>query len=233
MARVFVLAVLALLAAGEAEAQSGESLSAAANRAAKQWVWAPSPRPPRVGEHNWIRVLRLPDGSPVRVITHDGVTRDGHLGDVTDERIVLMAVSNLPREAREALVDLATNRPGHIGRQRRFAHGKLEVTESGVYFDGIRIADVDAVFVEIARDAVAEVKRPSRGSGPGALVGFVTGFSLGMRGALSLGFKQCGATCNDEKALIFLSATAVPLAATYLGARFFPHSAWTTAYRSP
>ena len=51
MARVFVLAVLALLAAGEAEAQSGESLSAAANRAAKQWVWAPSPRQPRVGEH--------------------------------------------------------------------------------------------------------------------------------------------------------------------------------------
>ena len=79
-------------------------------------------------------------------------------------------------------MDLATNRPGTSAGSAGL-RTVFEVTESGVFFDGIRIADVDAVLVEIARDAVAEVKRPSRGSGPGALVGFMTGFSLGMRGA--------------------------------------------------
>jgi hypothetical protein len=160
------------------------------------------------------------------------MTRDGHLGDATADRIVLLTVSTLPPDPREAVVDLATNRPGYIGRQRRFTHGKLEVTESGVFFDGIRIADVGAVFVEIPRDAIAEVKRPSRGSGPGAFAGFMGGFIVGIRTALNLGFKQCGGSCNDEKALGFLAVTALPLGASYLGRRFVPHPKWTSAYRS-
>jgi hypothetical protein len=232
MRKTLVLVFFWLLATGVAQAQPADSLSAAVKQAGKQMVWPPPPRPTPVDKHNWIRVLRLPNGSPIRVITHDGATRDGHLGDVNNDRIVLLAPSNLPPEAREALLDLAANYPGYIGRLRRFTHLKLEVADSGVFFDGIRIADVDAVFIEIPRDSIFEVKRPSRGSGPGALIGFVAGFNLGVRGALNLGFKQCGSSCNDERALALLSLTAIPLAATYLGARFIPHPAWTTAYRS-
>src|SRR5688500_14039902 len=128
IAALSLLVVLALPAG--ARAQSSEPLADAVKLAGTQLVWQRPARRPRVDKHNWLSVLRLPDGLPVRVLTRDGMTRDGHLGDATDERVVLVTVSHLPREAREAVVDLATNRPGHIGRERRFSHGKLEVTES-------------------------------------------------------------------------------------------------------
>lgn len=177
-------------------------------------------------------MLRLPNGSRVRVITHDGVSRDLHLGDVANDRLVLLSLSALPEEARRALLDLAANYPGYIGRLRQFSHGSVTVDGSGVFVGGVRVADFDAVFIEVPRSAVAEVKQPSRGSGVGSLAGFITGFTLGLRGALTLAFKQCGNSCDDEKILAFLSVTAVPLGASYLGRRFVPHRAWTTVYRS-
>jgi hypothetical protein len=80
--------------------------------------------------------------------------------------------------------------------------------------------------------AVAEIKQPNRGSGPGAAAGFVAGLMLGIRVAVALGFKQCGRSCDDEKVLAFLSVTALPATTTYLGRRLIPHSVWTTVYRS-
>jgi hypothetical protein len=226
------LIVLFLISTPAVAQEPREPLAAAVARAGKQLVWGHPSRPATVDKHNWIRVLRLPNGSRVRVITHDGVSRDLHLGDVSNDRMVLLSLSALPEEARRALLGLAANYPGYLGHPRRFSHGPVTVDGSGVIVDGVRVADFDAVFIEIPRSDVAEVKQPSRGSGIGSFAGFITGFTLGLRGALALGFKQCGNSCDDEKILAFLSVIAVPLGASYLGRRFVPHRAWTTVYRS-
>ena len=40
------------------------------------------------------------------VVTKDRYIKDGHLGDVTDDRVVLLSVSELPPAARRALLDV-------------------------------------------------------------------------------------------------------------------------------
>src|SRR5688500_3831209 len=179
-----------LMISTSAVAQDREPLAAAVARAGKQLVWGHPRRPAPVDKHNWIRVLRLPNGSRVRVITHDGVSRDLHLGDASNDRLVLLSLSALPEAGRRALLDLAANSPGYIGSQRQFSHGSVTVDGFGVFVNGVRVADFDAVFIEVPRSAVAEVKQPSRGSGIGSFAGFMTGFILGLRGALTLGFKE-------------------------------------------
>jgi hypothetical protein len=235
------LPTLALLIAVSTPATAqpvGESLVAAAARGGRELAKAAptaDATPAQLGtdrKSDWRRVTRFRKGAEVRVITRDRLIKDGRLGDVTDDRVLLLSVSTLPGGARRALLDVAANYPGYVGRKAEFEHEKLRVDPSGVFYDGIRVAGPAAIFTEIPRHMVAEIKRPTRGSLPGALLGAGGGFALGWLNTLRLIYSQCGGSCSDETAEMGLSLVGLPVLGGYLGARYMPHEAWTTIYRA-
>ena len=67
------------------------------------------------------------------------------------------------------------------------------------------------MFTEIPRADIAELKRPSKGSLPGALVGMGGGVALGFLNAVRLAYKPCGGGCGGEKAAIGLSLVGLPV----------------------
>jgi hypothetical protein len=237
MRAVTTLALLFLISTAAAAQEPRESLAAAAARAGRELAKAtpPEAEPAEIqteGKADWRRVSRLRKGLDVRVITRDGLERDGRVGDVTGDRVVLLSVSALPSAARRALLDVAANYPGYIGRKPAFTHERLRVDLSGIFYDGVRVADAATIFTEVARDEIAEIKRRTRGSLPGALAGLGGGFALGYLNFVRLIYKPCGGNCNGEMAEMAASLVGLPILGAYLGARYTPHTPWTTVYRS-
>ena len=112
-------------------------------------------------------------------------------------------------EGREVLVD-ATG----------FANRKVRIVS--VDDTGLSIIDLDAKdrpTLRVGRESVREIKQWTgrRGSILGAAIGTGAGFFAGFVTALNLAEKQCGTSCTDEKALMALSLTALPVASGLLG----------------
>jgi len=128
-------------------------------------------------------------------------------------------------------LDVATNYPGYIGRERHFRHKGLTVEESGIFVDGTRVADTASVLTEIGYESIAEIQRPVRGSLVGGLLGVAAGGALGLFSAAHLIYKPCGGNCKDEGVLLFGSLIGLPIAGGYVGAKAMPHRDWTAVYR--
>lgn len=77
-------------------AQNDESLRAAAIRSAS--VVASSTDPAGQSADDWGKVRRLEEGSQVRVTLRDGSVREGRLGTVNDDSMLVNAAS-IPRDA--------------------------------------------------------------------------------------------------------------------------------------
>ena len=84
--------------------------------------------------------------------------------------------------------------------------------------------------VELERDAIARIQRPTKGSVLGGVLGVAVGALAGVVTSVNLGMKQCGESCNDEKALIGLSLVGMPIAGGFAGAKLMPRAAWTNVY---
>ncbi len=237
----FTALALVVLVSSSAAAQAPPgSLAVAAARAGRELargdvqaeVEAAPSQLQKNSKGNWDRVSRLQKGSEVRIVTRDRMFKDGRLGDVSDDRVLLLSVESLPPGARRALLDVAANYPGYIGRPTGFTRRKLTVNPFGVFYDGVRVADPAVVFTEVPRDVIAELKRPSSGSLPGALGAASVGLAVGYLNTVRLMYKPCGGSCGGETAQMGLSLVGLPLLGAYLGARYTPHQPWTTVYRS-
>lgn len=223
--KTFTAVAAVLLTSSTATAgQTRESLSAAAVRIAQDSAISGPEVPQLRGRDEWNKVRRLAESSVIRVVTRDGALRDGHLGYVGDDRIVLLRPAALPPDARKALLSVARTQPGFIN-QRAFRYKGLTVENGEIVFDGSRVADIDSVFTEIERDAVAEIKRPNGGSLLGGVLGAAGGGALGVLLAANFAFRQDGGT------LMVVSLIGTPVAGAVLGARLTPHDKWTTVYR--
>ena len=224
------LAVL-MAAPSVSVAQSRESLTAAAALIGGRMAVAAPPTSQFGRNDRWDRVMGLKEGSRIRVTAVDGAIRESQLGAATGARIVLLSASALPEKARELLLDVAQNHPGYIGQEPRFVHKQLKVDDSGIFFDGARIADTKSIIIAIERDAVAEVQRPGTGSVVGGVLGVAAGAVLGTFGAFHLAFRPCPGGCPAQSTLMVLSLAGTPILGGYLGAKAMPHDAWVTVYR--
>ena len=134
------------------------------------------------------------------------------------------------------------SRKGDWGNVRDLDTGsRVRVTlRSGIFKEGtLAEVDDDRIVVSssangrivVARTDVAEVSKPMRRSLVGGVLGTAVGGVLGVGSAVTLAFKQCGGSCNDEKLLLWGSLIALPIAGGYGGARLGAVGRWTTVYR--
>ncbi len=87
---------------------------------------------------------------------------------------------------------------------------------------GLSIVDLDArdrPTHRLGRETIREIKQWTgrRGSILGAAIGTGAGAFAGFVTALTLADKQCGTSCTDEKTLMALSLTALPIGSGLLG----------------
>ena len=118
-----------------------------------------------------------------------------------------------------------------------FASRKVRIVS--VDDTGLSIIDLEATgrpTLKIGRETVREIKAWTgrRGSILGAAIGTGAGVFAGFLTTLTLIDKPCGTSCTDEKAVVGLSLTALPIASGLLG-YYLPggNRTLTTVYTRP
>jgi hypothetical protein len=97
--------------------------------------------------------------------------------------------------------------------------------------DRLVLASTNDLPVPVARQDIAEVGRPMRGSIIGGVLGVAAGAVAGVASAFHFGFKQCGDSCQDESVLMLGSLIGMPLAGGYAGAYLGARGRWVVVYR--
>lgn len=180
---------------------------------------------------DWTRVRRLTPAEKIRVKADGGVDRIVRYADVTTDELVVVSIETLPGKARAQFLDLVRERRQVVPPAgTRSTHGSLELTQTDILWEGVRVASLDDVVLRVPRQSVVSVARPWKGSLAGGIGGAAGGLGLGFLTALKLAFKQCGGSCGDEKFLIGLSLVGMPIAGGLAGAKLVPHEPWKVIY---
>ena len=147
------------------------------------------------------------------------------------------------RIARTVPVEAATrqSRTSDWKRVTDLQGSRVRVTlRSGLVKEGrLGAADNDRIVVmpdagsqlPIARQDIAEVRRPMRGSTIGAVIGTAAGAVAGVASAFHFAFKQCGESCQEESTLLWGSLIGLPIAGGYAGAYLGARGRWVVVYR--
>jgi hypothetical protein len=148
---------------------------------------------------NWLRVRAIEPGAEI-ALTVKGAPPDRRYFVLVDESELTFLNLNdptLPRAAKDVLRDVASDHPEYFPAAQQGETYRLEenvrLGPDGVFLGGLKIAELDQVVGQIARNSVAEINvlaRPiKRGVGWGAVIGggasLVTGLLLSNRCAAS------------------------------------------------
>ena len=151
---------------------------------------------------NWSRVRDLDQDSPVRVLLRNGGPLVSRVARVDAQSITLLDVSQTALskdERREIYRALAKSLPPRLSLRG----GTL---------------DLDSVTRTVPRDEVQAIYRLKKGrSVLGTVIGIGIGFFIGVVLAVKLGFKECGASCTEDKIGIVLSLLGLPTLGGVLG----------------
>jgi hypothetical protein len=188
---------------------------------------------------DWSRVTRLRPGTDVEVTAAGAPAGRRYVVHVDDATLTVLDTSlpSLPRGVAAELRTIAAEDPGVLQRALEtspYVHGRLRIEPGGVFHDDRRVAAITDVVIEIPRvDVLAVSRRVRRGSTIGAVAGSLAGLLVGLRTTGTLMFKQCGGSCNDEKALIGASLIGLPIAAGVLGYHVAVRTVDVIGYRAP
>jgi hypothetical protein len=190
---------------------------------------------------DWSRVRTLAPGTTLTVTVQGSQPSTRHflLADQSELTLLNLTDPTLPASAIRVLVDTASHHPEYFGAAQAgdsFVLDKnMRMGPDGVVVGDRKVADLGAVVERVMRSEVREVSSRGRtgGSVVGATVGAAGGLLLGGLLALNLAYKQCGGSCNDEKALIGLSLIGLPIASGVLGHRAFGRKTTDVIYKVP
>lgn len=177
---------------------------------------------PAGGVWDWSRVEQLAAGREITVaLRGTGALRCRVAFANSDTLVVSRFV--IPDPSRRVLraLELAGPRwPAVFSGGMTSTSDSVLISRDGIFDAGVKVGEV----IGLSRDEVLEIrgneKRGStgrRGSVLGAVAGASGGGVLGFFGAVSLMFKPCGGSCDDEKALMGLSLVGLPIAGGLLG----------------
>ena len=228
---VAVITALMLPANVWAQEIRRESLRDAAARGGRELAAKTSST---AASRGWDQVRRLTSGTLIRVVRKDGTHRDVHFVAADDTRLVVVTAAALPADARAALLDLIRRFPGTLPvGGRRVLHEKLLLEASGVFFDGVRLAPLDAVEASIPRDDIGgiRIRGTNAAAAAGALVGGVLGGVVGFYTVAGLAMKPCPVGCAGRTAGMWLAGAGLPVAAAISGGLAFGRGdQWRTLY---
>jgi hypothetical protein len=189
----------------------------------------------------WFRVVRLAPGTQI-VITRRAQLPEPRRFLVADdaELVVLNAdYPGLPRNVRRVLLQMASERVDYARLFRGelfFNDHKVHVAADGVFAGNQKIVETAEVIVRIRRADVLVVAEPpkKRGTALGAIIGGAGGFLIGFGLAVAIATEnQCGASCNDEEALMALSVVGIPIAGGVLGYHAVSRTTQSVIYEAP
>jgi uncharacterized protein YqgC (DUF456 family) len=207
------------------------AISAALMVAALAPAAAASQHPNAVAE--WSRVERLTPGSEITLVLRSSGASKCRVTFANTVTLVVLRFLNPkpPGRVLQALKAIGPQWTAVLAGGITYTSGSVLVSRDGIFDDAVKLADV----VGIPRDDVVEIRGTvRRGSVVGAVLGASAGGVIGFFSAMSLAFKQCGGSCNDEQTLMMLSLVGLPvgggLLGYYGGGRT---SAPVTIYRAP
>jgi hypothetical protein len=192
---------------------------------------------------DWRGVMRLDVGQPLLISARGVALAERYLVAVDDRRLVLLDLTDptLAAGDRSWLVGLTQRSTPALldalnGMDVR--RDGMRLSRDGVYRDDRRVGDLTRWLSEISRADVVAVSRPAERSGSGlrtatTAVYALCGFGLGFFGASTVAFRPCGATCDDERAIIYGSLIGGPAAMGFIGWRRSGPRGVTTIYRRP
>jgi uncharacterized protein YqgC (DUF456 family) len=190
------------------------AISAALMVAALAPVAAASDRPADLA--NWARVERLEPGTEVTVVVRSSGPSNYRAVFADRLRLVVLRFLNPkpPGRVLQALKAIGPQWTAVLAGGITYTSGSVLVSRDGIFDHAVKLADV----VGVPRDDVVEIRGTvRRGSVVGAVLGASAGGVIGFFSAMSLAFKQCGGSCDDEKALMALSLVGLPIAGGLLG----------------
>ena len=148
---------------------------------------------------DWSRVRKLAPGTEV-VVTVRGSKpgkRSLVLADESDLTVLNLTVPTLPRAATRLLQNIASSHDPDVfvgtATSGRFVDQDVRVAPDGVFVAGRKVADLGQVVEHIARNNVAEIRKPRRFPWHtliGASVGFLVGVMMD-RAADCKGISDC------------------------------------------
>ena len=173
---------------------------------------------------SWRRVQRLAALTTVTLTIRDAKPALRTFVGATDDQLLVL---NLAHPAITAAVwsvlrEMAARGPADflmIQSGSTFSSHGVRIGRDGVFQDGAKLAELDAIVELHARDDVRLMTKSKRNrmAAVGAAAGTAVGLVAGVYLAVGLAFSQCGKSCADEKIGIGLALVGLPAAGGVLG----------------
>ena len=128
--------------------------------------------------------------------------------------LVLGVGQSLSAQTRPAAFFATESAEGPIARATAREIEKLERAEPAADFT--RVHDGLNADAPPAEAPAAAARRSKRGA-IGAVIGAAAGALLGVGLAVGYGTRQCGSSCSDERAMIWVSLIGIPVAGGFAG----------------
>lgn len=192
--------------------------------------------PSRVSD--WSRVQQLQPGTEITLTVTGAPAAKVRLLVASDDAVFVLRPGGpkLPDRVSRALLSVGGQWPAVFGGGVAYSLADgVRVADGGV-FDGTRkLADLAQVVQRTPREDVSEIRVAGQRKGNKlmAAVGAGGGFLLGAYIGGALAFKDCGASCSDEKFLAGLSIIGLPIALGLLGYYGGGRTVGGMIYRAP
>jgi hypothetical protein len=155
--------------------------------------------------------------------------------DDSDLTVLNLTDPTLPRAARRALLDMASNQPEYFkGQKGAFVDKEVRVGPDGVFVADRKVADLGQIVERIPRTDVSEIRSPVRTSGSvgSTVTGVAVGSGLGLVGFFSVfdcpGQGNCGAWQLRRSSLLW-----APIVGGFSGYWATRHKTEHVIYRAP
>lgn len=239
LALVCVVALLPTAVLGQAPAEptrgpSPVSRSIASAIAAHRFAGAQD----RDNVPDWSRVERLQPGTEITLTVAGSPAAKVRLLVASDAAVFVLTPGGpkLPDRVSRALLGIGGQWPGVFSDGVAYSQTDgVRVAEGGIFDGNRRVADLAEVVRRAPRGDVTEIRVPGRRKGNKMLaaVGAGGGFLLGASIGFGLAFKDCGASCGDERFLTGLAVIGLPIALGVLGYYGGSRTVGGMIYRAP
>ena len=161
------------------------------------------------GKSNWLRVRAIEPGTEV-FLTVKGAPpgrRYFVLVDESELTFLNLTDATLPRAARDVLRDVASDHPEYFPAAQRGETFRLDenvrLGPDGVFLGGLKIAELDQVVEQIARNSVSEISVVTRATRRGVKWGSLIGTGAGLTIGLLIQIPYCRQhSCDSQGGLI-------------------------------
>jgi len=191
---------------------------------------------------DWSRVQQLRPGTEATLTVNGSSAAKVRLLVASDDAVFVLKPGGpkLSGRVSRALIGVGSQWPAVFsgGGAYSLADG-VRVADGGVFDGSRKVADLALVVQRAPREDVRELRVAGKRKGNkrmaaiGAVAGAGAGLLVGGLVGLSMGDKDCGSSCTDEKALVGLSVIGLPVALGLLGCYGGGHTVGGMIYRAP